>query len=62
MKQRLSEEQIMQLLREEEAATTKADVWRKHGILGWTCYRWRQRYGGLPSRSEAAGGGAGAGN
>ncbi len=47
MKQRFSEEQIVQILREGEAAATKADVWRKHGISEWTYYRWRQRYGGL---------------
>ena len=47
MKQRSSEEQIVQILREGEAAETKAEVWRKHGIAEWTCSRWRQRYGGL---------------
>ncbi len=47
MKQRFSEEQIVQILREGEAAETKAEVWRKYGISEWTYYRWRQRYGGL---------------
>ena len=47
MKQRFSEEQIVQILREGEAAETKAEVWRKYGISEWTYSRWRQRYGGL---------------
>ena len=47
MKRRFSEEQIVQILREGEAAESKAEVWRKHGVSEWTDYRWRQRYGGL---------------
>ena len=47
MKRRFSEEQIVQILREGEAAETTADVWRKYGVSEWTYYRWRQRYGGL---------------
>lgn len=47
MKRRFSEEQIVQILREGEAAESKAEVWRKHGVSEWTYYRWRQRYGGL---------------
>ncbi|MDP9374350.1 MAG: transposase [Chloroflexota bacterium] len=47
MKQRFSEEQIVQILREGEAAESKAEVWRKYGVSEWTYYRWRQRYGGL---------------
>ncbi len=47
MKQRFSEEQIVQILREGEAEETKADVWRKYGVSERTYYRWRQRYGGL---------------
>lgn len=47
MKRRFSEEQIVQILREGEAAESKAEVWRKHGVSEWPYYRWRQRYGGL---------------
>lgn len=47
MKRRFSEEQIVQILREGEAAETKADVWRKYGVSEWPDYRWRWRYGGL---------------
>ncbi len=47
MKQRFSEEQVVQILREGEVAETKAEIWRKYGISEWTYYRWRQRYSGL---------------
>jgi len=48
MKQRFSEEQIVQILREAESAqTTKAEVCRKHGISEWTYYRWRKHYQGV---------------
>ncbi len=48
MKQRFSEEQIVQILREAESAqTTKAEVCRKHGISEWTYYRWRKQYQGV---------------
>ena len=36
MKRRFSEEQIVQILREGEAAESKAEVWRKHGVSEWT--------------------------
>ncbi len=44
MKKRYSEEQIVQILREADAALTKAEVWRKYGISEWTCYRWKKKY------------------
>ena len=47
MKQRFREDQIVHILREGEAAETKAEVWRTYGISAWTYYCWRQRYGGL---------------
>src|SRR5438477_10181793 len=47
MKQRYSEEQIIQILREAEVAPTKAEVYRKYCITEWTNYRWRKLYGGL---------------
>lgn len=47
MKRRYSEASIVQIVREGEAAETKAEGWRKYGIAEWPYYRWRQRYGGL---------------
>lgn len=44
---RFSEEQIMGILKEQEAGGTTADVCRRHGILSATFYKWKARYGGL---------------
>ncbi|MDA8218006.1 MAG: transposase [Dehalococcoidales bacterium] len=46
-KQRSSEEQIIQILQEAEAAPTKIEVCGKYAISEWTYYRWRQQYQGL---------------
>ena len=42
-----SEEQIIGILREQEAGAGTADVCRKHGISGTTFYKWKAKYGGL---------------
>jgi putative transposase len=44
---RFSEEQIIGILREQEAGMTVADVCRKHGISDATFYTWKAKYGGL---------------
>lgn len=44
---RFNEEQIIALLREQEAGAKTADVCRKHGISGATFYKWKSKYGGL---------------
>jgi putative transposase len=44
---RLPEEQIIGILREQEAGAKTADVCRKHGISSATFYKWKARYGGL---------------
>lgn len=41
MKRRYSEEQVIQILREAEVASTQAEVCRKYGISEGTYYRWR---------------------
>jgi putative transposase len=46
-KSRFSEEQIIAILREQEAGSPTADVCRRHGISGATFYKWKARYGGL---------------
>jgi putative transposase len=46
-KSRFSEEQIIAILREQEAGRPTADVCRKHGISAGTFYKWKSKYGGL---------------
>ena len=47
MKNRFSEEQIIAVLREQEAGMKTADVCRKHGISSATLYAWKAKYGGM---------------
>lgn len=44
---RFSEEQIIGILREQEAGMKVVDVCRKHGISEATFYAWKAKYGGL---------------
>jgi putative transposase len=44
---RFKEEQIIAILREQEAGAATADVCRKHGISSATFYKWKAKYGGL---------------
>ena len=44
---RFTEEQIIGILREQEAGAKTAEVYRKHGISSATFYKWKARYGGL---------------
>jgi len=44
---RFTEEQIIGILREQEAGMATAEVCRKHGISGATFYKWKAKYGGL---------------
>ena len=46
-KSRFSEEQIVGILQEHEAGAATAALCRQHGISEQTCYRWKQKYGGL---------------
>lgn len=44
---RFSEEQIIAILREQEAGAKTAEVCRKHGVSGATFYKWKAKYGGM---------------
>ena len=47
MKKRFSEEQIIKVLRDQEAGQPTAEVCRRHGISPATFYKWKAKYGGL---------------
>ena len=44
---RFGEEQIIGILREQEAGAAPAEACRKHGISTGTFYKWKAKYGGL---------------
>ena len=44
---RFTEEQIIAVLREQEAGEKTADVCRRHGVSEATFYKWKARYGGM---------------
>jgi len=44
---RFTEEQIITVLREQEAGVKTADICRKHGVSEATFYKWKAKYGGM---------------
>lgn len=44
---RFTEEQIIAILREQEAGVATAEVCRRHGVSSATFYTWKARFGGL---------------
>jgi putative transposase len=44
---RYTEEQIIGILKEQEAGTPVAELCRKHGMSDATFYTWKSKYGGL---------------
>ena len=51
----VTEEQIVGVLREQEAGAKTADVCRKHGISPATFYQWKAKFGGLEVSEEGKG-------
>lgn len=49
---RFSEEQIIGILKEQEAGAATADLCRRHGVSSATFYKWKAKYGGMDA-SEA---------
>jgi putative transposase len=46
-KQKLTEEQIISILKEADAGAKIGDLCRKHGISDTTFYNWKTKYAGL---------------
>ncbi len=44
---RFGEEQIIAILREQEAGAATSEVCRRHGISDATFYKWKAKYRGL---------------
>ena len=44
---RFSDEQIIGILKEQEAGAVAADVCRRHGISEAIFYKWKAKFGGL---------------
>lgn len=44
---RFTEEQIISMIKEQEAGTPTADVCRKHGISTASFYKYKAKYGGM---------------
>ena len=44
---RFNEEQIIAILKEQEAGMATTEVCRRHGISAATFYKWKSKFGGL---------------
>ena len=44
---RFSEEQIIAILKEQEAGVPTVEVCRRHGVSSATFYKWKAKFGGL---------------
>ena len=44
---RFSEEQIIRVLKENDAGVSVKELGRKYGISSYTFYRWKMKFGGM---------------
>ncbi|RVK06108.1 transposase, partial [Sinorhizobium medicae] len=44
---KFTDEQIIWILREQEAGAKTAELCRKHGMSGATFYAWKAKFGGM---------------
>ena len=44
---RFSEEQIIAILKDQEAGVSVADLCRKHGVSDASIYKWKAKFGGM---------------
>jgi putative transposase len=44
---RFTDEQIIGILKEQEAGAKTADICRKYGVSGATFYKWKAKFGGM---------------
>lgn len=44
---RFTEEQIIGILREQEAGVATSEVCRRHGVSSATFYKWKAKFGGM---------------
>lgn len=49
-KSRFTEEQVLAILKEQDAGTKVADICRKHGITDATFHNWKNKYSGMSSQ------------
>ena len=46
-RKRFSEEQIVGILKEQEAGVSVSELCRRHGVSDASIYKWKAKYGGL---------------
>ena len=46
-RKRFTEEQIISILKEQDAGSPVKDIVRRHGVSEQSFYRWKSKYGGM---------------
>lgn len=46
-KSKFSDEQVIAILREQEAGRATAEICRKYGVSNATFYKWKSKFGGM---------------